>query len=103
MRFLTLSILLGGCHCLISMAIVPLTLWVGNSFPATPVKNQLLFFLHFGTKVFYFPIVSLALYPRHWFPGPWIYVPVIVNSLLWGFLIGSIIVVFRPNRLKRAK
>ena len=36
------------------------------------------------TTVLHYPIISLALYSRHWFPGQWIYVPIGINSLLWG-------------------
>ena len=36
------------------------------------------------TRVLYFPIITLSLYSRQWFPGDWIYVPMGANSLLWG-------------------
>lgn len=36
------------------------------------------------TRILYFPIITLSLYSRHWFPGDWIYVPICFNSLLWG-------------------
>jgi hypothetical protein len=36
-----------------------------------------------AAKVLYFPVVSLSLFPRAWFPGGWIAVPILVNSLLW--------------------
>jgi hypothetical protein len=36
------------------------------------------------TTVLHYPIISLALYSRQWFPGKWIYVPIGLNSLLWG-------------------
>ena len=36
------------------------------------------------TKILYFPVITLAAYPRHLFPGNLIYIPMAVNSLLWG-------------------
>jgi Zn-dependent protease with chaperone function len=39
------------------------------------------------TKVLYFPILTLSLYSRQWFPGKLIYIPMYVNSLLWGIVI----------------
>ena len=35
-------------------------------------------------KVLHFPIISFAWYPRPLFPGNWILLPMIANSLLWG-------------------
>ena len=36
------------------------------------------------TRILYFPIITLSLYSRQWFPGNWIYVPICANSLIWG-------------------
>jgi hypothetical protein len=47
------------------------------------------------TRVLYFPIVSLSLYSRQWFPGDWIYIPILANSLLWGVIIYLLFVVWR--------
>ncbi|MFO7709326.1 MAG: hypothetical protein R6V84_14240 [Desulfobacterales bacterium] len=35
------------------------------------------------TKLLHLPLVTLALYPREWFPGGWVYVPMALNSLIW--------------------
>ena len=35
------------------------------------------------TRILHFPIISLSLYSREWFPGNWIYLPMLANSLLW--------------------
>ena len=39
------------------------------------------------TKVLYFPIISLSLYSRQWFPGKLIFIPRFTNSLLWAVVI----------------
>ena len=96
-KFPVLSLVLSGCHFLISTTIVPFTLWMGNVDLPPTVKETILELLHFGTKVFYFPILGFALYPRHWFPGPWIYVPILLNSLLWGILIACSVLFVRSQ------
>ena len=39
------------------------------------------------TKILYFPIITLAMYSRNWFPGHLIYIPIVLNSLLWAIVI----------------
>ena len=35
------------------------------------------------TKILHFPIISYNLYSRQWVPGNWIYIPLLINSILW--------------------
>jgi hypothetical protein len=39
------------------------------------------------SKVFYFPVITMALYPRQFFPGNLVIVPLFINSLLWALII----------------
>jgi hypothetical protein len=55
-------------------------------------------FLVILTKVLYFPILSLVLYPRHWFPGYWINSVIFLNSLLWAVVIVLAIALYRRTR-----
>jgi len=50
------------------------------------------------TKVFYFPILTFGLYPRHWFPGYWINSAILLNSVLWALIIFSAITLYRSAR-----
>jgi hypothetical protein len=50
------------------------------------------------TRVLFFPIITLSLYSRKWFPGDWIYVPVVINSLLWGIMIYGLICLLKRLR-----
>ena len=43
------------------------------------------------TRVLYFPILTLSLYSRQWFPGDWIVIPLAANSLLWGTAVAVIL------------
>jgi len=43
------------------------------------------------TRILYFPIISLSLYSRQWFPGNWIYVPIGVNSMLWAGVVCGLV------------
>jgi hypothetical protein len=90
--------LLAVVHFAASLAIVPLTLKIGESLPEGPANSSFYSLLAGVTKVLYFPILSLALYPRHWFPGDMITIPIAVNSLLWG--IGLIIAIGLARRIR---
>ena len=63
------------------VATVMSVLTAGDSVPAEPTLGVRI--LVGATRILHFPIVSLSWYPRHWFPGNWIYVPIIVNSFIW--------------------
>lgn len=54
--------------------------------------------LVWATRVLFFPVITLSLYSRKWFPGDWIYVPVVVNSLLWGIMIYGLICLLKRFR-----
>ena len=49
------------------------------------------------TKLLHFPLVTLALYPREWFPGNWIYVPLALNSTIWAFGIYGLMGLYRKS------
>lgn len=50
------------------------------------------------TKLLHLPLVTLALYPREWFPGDWVHVPMALNSIIWAFGIYGLVVLFRKRR-----
>jgi hypothetical protein len=79
--------LLAVAHFAASLLIVPLTLKVGETLQQNPPDSLFYGLLTGATKVLYFPILSLALYPRHWFPGQMITIPIAVNSALWGIML----------------
>lgn len=90
--------ILGGCHFLASLSIVPFTRWAGEALSTGAFERSLMAGLHFLTKALYYPILSHALYPRHWFPGPWIAVPILVNSFLCGILLAALVTAWRLMR-----
>ncbi len=49
------------------------------------------------TKLLHLPLVTLALYPREWFPGGWVWVPMALNSLLWGAALAWLIGFYRRS------
>ena len=51
-----------------------------------------------ATRVLSFPIITLSLYPRQWYPGNLILIPFMVNSLLWAVAIYLSIVWLRRRR-----
>ena len=47
------------------------------------------------SKVFYFPVFTFALYPRQFFPGNFVIIPLFINSLLWALTIYIIFVLIK--------
>jgi hypothetical protein len=39
------------------------------------------------SRILYFPVVTLSLFPRNLFPGGMVYIPIVLNSLIWGVCI----------------
>lgn len=93
-----LGLVSGGCHFLASLLIVPLTLRMGEVLTAGAVKTTLMGALHALTRILYYPILGLAFYPRHWFPGSWITIPILINSLLWAVLFTMVVAAWRRLR-----
>lgn len=51
-----------------------------------------------ATKTLSFPIISLSLYPRQWYPGKLIYIPFMLNSLIWATVVYSLVVLIKKSR-----
>jgi hypothetical protein len=87
------SVIIGiaAAHFVAAKIIVTLTMQMGmfaaDGSRAAGVIGHLLVWI---TRVLYFPVISLSLYSRQWFPGNWISVPMIANSLLWGMALYGI-------------
>jgi len=105
MKNLALILLIVFVHFGLSLLIVTTSMSVLSSadpVPAEPTAGVRI--LVEATRIIHFPVISLALYPRHWFPGNLIYVPMAVNSFLWAIglyiliWLGKIIRKFRTQR-----
>ena len=95
----SLIFVIATAHFVIVKIIVALTMHMGmfaaDSSRTTGFIGHVLVWI---TRGLYFPIISLSLYSRQWFPGNWIYVPMAANSLLWGITLYGI---FRLTRRQR--
>jgi len=47
------------------------------------------------SNVLYFPVITLAWYPRQFFPGNFIVIPLFVNSLLWALVIYTLFILIK--------
>jgi hypothetical protein len=47
------------------------------------------------SKVLYFPVITLAWYPRQFFPGNLIVIPLFINSLLWALVIYAVLLLIK--------
>ena len=92
-------LLITGTHFALGRLVIPLAinrlLAITDSNQTVTVMVQLLIW---ATRVLYFPIISLSLYSREWFPGDLIYIPIFINSLLWGIVVYSIMMVIKKVR-----
>jgi len=85
-------------HFALSRLILPLTMALTAQAVAAPDGPDIAVTLLVRiTKLLHFPLVTLALYPREWFPGNWVYVPLAVNSIIWAFAISGLIALFRKK------
>jgi len=47
------------------------------------------------SKVLYFPVITMAWYPRQYFPGNFIVIPLFINSLLWALMIYALLILIK--------
>jgi len=90
-------------HFAACLVIVPLTLRIGGAMPEGPADSFLYGLMAVVTKILYFPILTLALYPRYWFPGQMITIPIAVNSLLWGLALTVLLMLGRRFQAPRRR
>ena len=90
---------IAAVHFVAAKIIIALTMQMGmfaaGSSRAAGYLGDLLVWV---TRVLFFPVITLSLYSRKWFPGDWIYVPLAVNSLLWGITIYGLICLLKRFR-----
>ena len=59
------------------------------------------------SRVLYFPVMTMAWYPRRFFPGDFIVIPMFINSLIWALSIYVLFVFlnrwFLRMKLERGK
>ncbi|MGD9290627.1 MAG: hypothetical protein PVG74_23610 [Desulfobacterales bacterium] len=68
----------------LSVLVIPLTMSVAKTLNVMQsMPTFLLQTLVTATRILHFPIISLSWYPRQWFPGEWIRIPMLINSFLW--------------------
>jgi hypothetical protein len=64
-----------------------------------PDVNQWLVYV---SKILYAPLITFGLYPRLVFPGRWIWIPVLANSVLWAVILsGAYHIITRDGFFKR--
>jgi hypothetical protein len=102
MKKFGIIVLIALIHFALSVSIVAVTLSIGSPLPSGQAQPSLGFkTLVFVTKILHFPIISQAVFSRHWFPGRWIYLPTFVNSLLWAAAICVLLYVHKKVKKKK--
>jgi hypothetical protein len=72
---------------LMHFVVVIVITWLGLLVIESGVKSFLTLIFVWVSRILYFPIVTLSLFPRNLFPGGMIYIPIILNSFIWGICI----------------
>jgi hypothetical protein len=107
MKKLAIIVLIALIHFGSSVLIVATSMSIltgADTVPAAPTFGVRI--LVAATRILHFPVVSLSWYSRQWFPGDWIYVPIIVNSFIWAagiyvlYLLGKKIIEKKRNVVK---
>ena len=84
MKKFAIIILIALAHFGLSVLVVAAAMSVATDGNTVQPELSLVFqMLVAATRILHFPIISLSLYSRHWFPGNLIYVPISINSFLW--------------------
>ena len=87
---------IAGVHFGLSNLILPLTMaLMAQAAGTTDGPGLAVTLLVRATKLLLFPLVTLALYPREWFPGNWVYVPMAANSAIWACAVYYLIGLYR--------
>ena len=100
MKKFAIIVLIALIHFGSSVLIVATSMWVATAMNPVPAEPTFGFRILVGmTRILHFPIISLSLYSRQWFPGNWIYVPIMLNSFIWA---GGIFVIWLLGKKIRA-
>jgi hypothetical protein len=87
---------IAAAHFGLSNLILPLTLALtAQAAGTTDGPGLAVTLLVRATKLLHLPLVTLALYPREWFPGNWVYVPMAANSAIWACAVYYLIGLYR--------
>ena len=99
MKKLAIFLFITLIHFGLSVLIIPMTMTVAGtlnaaqSMPTVGLKTIVA-----ATRILHFPIISQSWYSRQWFPGDWIRIPILINSLLWAGGIYFLVIVFQKIR-----
>ena len=76
-------------HFGLILALTYLGPWVVDKSVAAPGTMTSLFktAVVWASRVLYFPVITLSLFPREMFPGGLVYVPILLNSFVWAIFI----------------
>ncbi|MEJ2165801.1 MAG: hypothetical protein P8X90_09755 [Desulfobacterales bacterium] len=88
-------------HFGLSILVVAASLSVATAVNPVPAEPSLIIrVLVMATRILLFPIISVSLYSRQWFPGNLIYVPIFINSVLWATAICLIFLLVKKIKQK---
>ncbi|UCD31524.1 MAG: hypothetical protein JSW04_01565 [Desulfobacterales bacterium] len=87
MKKYVVIIAIAAVHSVVTKVIANITLAMVSAHAHSDQMSVMGRLFMAASKVLYFPVITLAWYPRQFFPGNWVLIPLFVNSLLWAVMI----------------
>jgi hypothetical protein len=95
MRKYVTILVIAVVHCTVTKIISTITLSVVTANVHNPQMTVMGRLFMWMSKVLYFPVITMAFYPRQFFPGNLVIVPLFINSLLWALMIYVVAVLIK--------
>jgi hypothetical protein len=95
MKKILIILCVAAVHFVITKAVAVITFSVFTTHADDSRMSFLGHFLIMISRVLYFPVITMAWYPRRFFPGNLIIIPLFINSLIWAILIYMIYVIIK--------
>jgi len=95
MKKYVIIVAIAVAHSVITKIIASITLSIASAHVHAGQLPSMGRMLMVVSKVLYFPVITLAWYPRQFFPGNFVVIPLFINSLLWALIIYIFVVLFK--------
>ncbi|MEE8400143.1 MAG: hypothetical protein V3S89_14115 [Desulfobacterales bacterium] len=96
-RILTL-LAIAATHLVLTKALTAVTVTSVSAHALESRTSLVTSILVSVTKILSFPIITLSLYSRQWYPGDLIYIPFALNSLIWAVVTYCVILLIKHIR-----
>jgi hypothetical protein len=86
---------IAAVHFVVTKMVTVITIFVFRASAVETGVSSLARLLMMISRVLYFPVMTMAWYPRRFFPGNFILIPLLINSFIWAIVIYMIFVIIK--------